>query len=571
MRKLLGILLTLAMLAGMFTVAMAEGAPVLVGKISNADWIDGTNYLQVQGSNGYGIMKMDGTMLTGTLYGRSFTYDGNVIVAAQLGGDEINAWGAFRMDGSTVVPFQYGDVEVLSEEWAVAYVLTQATADQYDYSSWTDSSLYLLIDHVDVYNLVSGACVATLTRAQFADAQAVGHSINIEDRSTGVVTTYDANFNALGTCDYISDTDYAQVDIVTFRENGQYGLKDSQGNVIMQPSFYSIYDFDHGYAEVSTGEVNGLIDASGNVVIAPAYDRIVRNYYMPMPTDGDNSGYEANGYFCVELDGKLGYVDASGNVTCEPTYSKDILENNGASALYTDMEGKKHILAADGADTTVEGYENLRAADFASGMFYYVTDADYNYGLIDWHGNVVFPCQYSGITISGDGRYALVDVDYENSEIYELSYPVAGTAAAVEGDAAGDETPAAEEDAVMAEEPVAEAVPDAEELPTTEAPAMDPAPETTVEAEASADTPAAETDYSAVVALLDSAKLLLNSDAATNRDAVINLLNSAVQSLGDANLSATTLIDSAISLLEQDAAANAASVIALLDSVAALF
>ena len=100
---------------------------------------------------------------------------------------------------------------------------------------------------------------------------------------------------------------------------------------------------------------------------------------------------------------------------------------------------------------------------------------------------------------------------------------------------------------------------------------MDPAPETTVEAEASADTPAAETDYSAVVALLDSAKLLLNSDAATNRDAVINLLNSAVQSLGDANLSATTLIDSAISLLEQDAAANAASVIALLDSVAALF
>ena len=54
-------------------------------------------------------------------------------------------------------------------------------------------------------------------------------------------------------------------------------------------------------------------------------------------------------------------------------------------------------------------------------MFYRVNTEDYDYGMIDWHGNVVLPAQYTSIDASGDGLYVLADVDYETQELYEVT------------------------------------------------------------------------------------------------------------------------------------------------------
>lgn len=519
MKKICVVLMALMLACAMTFGAVAEGAPVLYRTAKNVNWITGTNLLEVQTNNGSAISDLDGNMLTGTIYA-SFTREKNIITAAQVNVDALNYMGAFDMNGTPVIPFQYGVIKVLNENWAVAVVLEEATAEQYDYSSYSGG--YYLITSVDVYNLSSGACVANLTRAQYADANAIEDTINIEDRTTGVVTAYDAQFNVLGT-DLRSthDSTYATEPLQTFRENGQYGLKDAEGNVIMAPSYQSIYDFHYGYATVYDGTHEGLIDETGTLVVPLEFDNVKTMNNMPADENNYSLGYFAHGYFCIQQDDKIGYVNDQGVVTCEPKYSKNIVDVQGISLTYTDMEGKEHILAADGVDTVIDGYERYTALSYMGGVFYKTTNADYKYGVIDWHGNEIFPCEYDRISPSGDGQYLLVSKDLTNMEIYKIDYGF------------GDVTPAAEA-------PVAEA-------PT----------EATV-------------DVASAKALLDSAKLLLSTDAAANKDAALSLIGNAISMLADSNSSVTTLLDTAVTLLTSDAATNGATVVTVLDSALSL-
>ena len=515
MKKFLCMLLTLVLCGALLTSALAE-EPVLVSELQNADWISGSNLLRIRGKSGYYIAEMDGTAITGENYGSSINYSHGLIVAFTVNAEDVNSSGALNESGEEVIPFQYGDIKVLNENWALGIVLSKATSDNYDYTSWFSDDVYL-IETVDIYNVASGTLAASLPRAEFLDADAFGNYINVENRADNVVTTYDGEFNALGTVRSTYDTELVPSQgLETFRDNGQYGLKDADGNVVMEPSFYSIYDFEEeGYAKVYTGTYYGLIDETGAVVVPAEYENIKRAY------SSGGSKYNNHGYFCVEKDGKLGYVTAGGAVSCEPTYPESVLDNNGASATYTDLEGKQHILAGDGVDTVLDSYDYLYAADNTSGVFYRVRNSDSKYGLLDFHGNVVMPCEYSGLDMSGDGKYVLVDIDYDNSAIYELTYPEPGTAAAP-----------------------------AEEAPTADG-------ETAANEGAGAN--------SALAALLDSAIVLLNQDPAANSNTIVNLLNSAINQLGS-DSAAGAIIGSVRDLVQTDAVANAASAAALLEN-----
>lgn len=427
--------------------ALAEGTAASLATLTGVEWIDGTTLLAIEGESGEAMANLDGVALTEPLY-TNFSADCGVIIAAQQGTGSYNAYGAMRADGTELIPFAYGDIEVLSPEWAVAYKLVEATADNYDYTVWFEDDVYLLIDTVDIYNLATGECLATLPRANFADAQTVGHSLNVEDRATGEVTTYDAAFNVLGNPDNIWDEDFAQIDLRTFyNEDGMVGLEDGAGNVVVEPVYGYIASFYGGYACVEVGGKTGLIDETGALVLPTEFDGIDTSYQMPVDANGETTGYNAFGYFAIEVDGKLGYADQQGNITCAPTYSIDALENNGASATFTDLEGKLHILAADGVETVVEGYDDVYPLSYMGGLFYRVRDAEYNYGVIDWHGEVVLPLQYAGVSASGDGRYVLAEIDYETSELFEITLPVTGDAAPADDSTVAEPADAADTNA----------------------------------------------------------------------------------------------------------------------------
>lgn len=537
MKRLCRIALALALCAALAAGALAE--PTMLAEFEDVRWIDGTNLMSMEGRDGYCIAQLDGTPVTGEEFSRSFSYNSGLIVTSAAEPESVNCSGAVNLEGAEVIPFQYGDIKVLNEYWALAFTFAPATADHYDYESWSSDNYYL-IDTVDVYNLEKGSKVGSLPRANYEEHYANGRTINIKDRSSGAITAYDADFNALGTdLNSVYDDEYAQMEISTFRSNGQQGLMDGEGNIIMEPKFQYINSFYGNYAEVSTGETYGLIDASGNVIIPAEYENINTGYYGA----GGGSQYENFGYFCVEKDGKLGYVRAGGEVSCEPKYAADALENNGASATYTDIEGKLHILAGDGVETVIEGYDQVRPFSYGSGVFYRVNDADYNYGMIDFHGNVVFPCEYESISLSGDGRYALVNPDYDESELYELDY------SAVAGAAEPGEAPA-----LIAPEAESPAAAEPEEAPAE--------PE---EAPAEPEEEPASGEVSAVAGLVDSAILLLQADAGANGSAVTSLLNAAIAQIG-ADSPAGSMLSSVITLLDADAGANGAAAVTLLEN-----
>ena len=219
-------------------------------------------------------------------------------------------------------------------------------------------------------------------------------------------------------------------------------------------------------------------------------------------------------------DGKVGFANMNGEVTCEPRYSDKIMDVYGASALYTDMENNRHLLAADGNDVVVD-YQSIYGLEGASGMLFKVYDGN-DYGVINWHGELLFPCEYDTINMSGDGAYLLVRKDYKSDyELFTVDYGIA-----------------------KAEEPAA---------------ALVGAPAEPVK------TVSGLTDAKVIVG---SVVTLLEADAAANKLTITMLLDD-VLTLTD-NVSVQTIVTSVKTLIESDAAANAASAVTLLRSVETL-
>ena len=514
MKKCLAILLA-ALLTLSAVGALAEINLAPFAEVENASVISGCDLLKLDLRNGYALAAIDGTQLTDAVYASGMYFEKGWITARKPSEDDYQTNGVLSVEGQEVVPFQYGDVKIKNACWALGFTLTLATADNYDYSSWGSDSTYYLIDTVDVYYLPEAKCVASIPRTNFKDCNAYGAYINIEDRATGVVTTYDAGFNALGEVKYSSSDDLIP-HYTTYSENGQQGLLDPEGSVVLPASFrYVDTNVRDGYFTVSTGDLYGLADLNGNVVVPAEYERIQTSYYASTPDY--SSPYVVNGYAAVVKDDKLGYYSvAEGLVSCEPRYSKDVLENCGVSAQYTDMAGTPCLLAADGVETALDGYDNVRPLDGAGGMLYRVGDADNHYGVVDWHGNVVLPLEYNSVNTTGDGKYLLAQKGYGDPvQVLEVVGTV--TEAAV-----------ADEDAQPSGTDGSESL-------------------------------------SAAAVLLDNAMMLLNSDPEANGAAAIALLETTVSQVSD-NEAARGLVSSAITLLQADAVGNAASAITLLEN-----
>lgn len=542
-------------------------------------FVNGSNLLIMEGDSGYYLTSMDGQIKSEEIYGRTTENEYGMIIVKQNNGD-VNNNGALNQNGQEIIPTKYGDIEVLNDEWALGITLKEATADQYDYENLWGDEAYYLIDTVDVYHVADGAatCLATLPRENIMDTQAYGSYINIQDRATGTVDTYDASFQKVASDvgDIYAEPE-ANVKLVVYREDGKYGVKDAQGNIVTEPSFSMIGDFRYGYAEVYSDDKRGLIDEQGGVVVEPVYDDIETLFYLPYVNEyGAGYGYNVNGYFAVIQDGKFGYIDSQGNTTMEPKYSESAVEVNGASAILTDLEGNERLLAADGAETVVEGYERIVPLQNGSGLYYRTEDAEYNEGMIDWHGNEIIPCENDDILISGDGKYVLVDADYSDGivEIYKLpgaeteapaeetaaaaetEGPVEETAAAAGTEGPAEETAAAAETEVPAEETAAAA--------ETEAPAEETAGAAEMEA------PAEETgDTGSAKALLESAATLLDNDSAEIRTSVKILVQQAAAAIGDQNEAAVILLDNVLEMLETEGT-DAAGIKGVITSVTAL-
>ena len=216
----------------------------------------------------------------------------------------------------------------------------------------------------------------------------------------------------------------------------------------------------------------------------------------------------------------------------------------GAAALYTDMENQMHLLSADNVDTIVN-YKYFHCLEGSSGLLFKATSEDSQYGVVDRHGNVELPCEYSSNYLSGDGRYLLVLKDYKSMyELFSVDYGLETAATA--------QTAAAAQGAANARSAISSLTSGTQEQ---QAPA----------AEVPVQTTSGLTDAKVIVGSIIT---LLEADAAANKLTITMLLDDVLVLSQDVGVQ--TIVTSVKTLIETDAVTNAATAVTLLRSIETL-
>jgi hypothetical protein len=89
-----------------------------------------------------------------------------------------------------------------------------------------------------------------------------------------------------------------------FESNNQYGYRDSQGQLVIDPRFDQAWHFSEGLARVKVDGLWGYIDRRGDLIIEPRFAQA-----------WDFSG----GLAMVQVDGGIGYIDQEGEYVWRPT------------------------------------------------------------------------------------------------------------------------------------------------------------------------------------------------------------------------------------------------------------
>lgn len=385
------------------------GEPKLkaMGTIDADDFLGYSDTLVYRNNKKYGLMSIDGKKLTSAEYDDIEYKKGYLRVTKETAkGYKV---GILTVDGIEVVPCEYGYAEIKNEHWIFASTLAPATEKDYDFVSyWADNEKdkYKMIDeafiiHTPGYDIDEDSEIlqVSLTRDDYADCDVDGDYINIKDRSTGNVTTYDGEFNMVASVDYVSDFKEFSSDYVLRKT-----LKDKIGK-----DYYLDQVNIKGYATVNNkgkgdNYLYGIVDADGKEILPAEYEYI--GYY----SDKDGIQNLLDGYFCVVKDGKYQYVTEGGKVTCDTGYSYSkgdkYLNNLGLAGSYKASNGKYTIVTADG--NILSGFDI--ATGFANGLLWKVYDGKKN-SLIDWHGNVLFK-DIDNVKAAENGNYILVIEEY---------------------------------------------------------------------------------------------------------------------------------------------------------------
>jgi len=210
-------------------------------------------------------------------------------------------------------------------------------------------------------------------------------------------------------------------DLAVVRKNGKEGycsLKD--GEVVIEPQFASANSFDGG--EIASvhidGDHTGYINREGDQVISDKYSE-VGVFYDGVATARDENGktgvidsegktlipfkydeiyeYYDNGYaVALEQVSEENYryiaIDHTGNEILSSDHQIDMFWN-----LFGEYVTDEYYILYDlkGSKLTDEKFSEVTAMFEGTGIFIY--DMDGKAGLLDGDGNILLPCQYSGI------------------------------------------------------------------------------------------------------------------------------------------------------------------------------
>lgn len=435
-RSFLAVLLAAILVFSVSCPALAE--MTLLSEIkTNADDIElntqtKTIGIMHTGAEGYALCTADGKQLSDSVYGFMLAESMYFYVADE---DGRNAMGLIDSEGNEVVPMQYGLFDYLDEDWILATVYAEGTADDYDYTDW--SSQYFTIDYTDVY--FKGELVGKLAREDCGYFVTYGDYLMVESMA-GEYIAYDSamkrsDFPSTYLFEYDYDEAYEnlyhvgsnqpafvpsctlrpeQVDQSIMYDDGNF--YDLQGNVVFTAAnkYDYVYDYDGDYAVSTIDGLVGVVDRAGNEVLPCVYDDI--SYAESI---------FASGYQAVIKDEKIGFVDLDGNVTCDFVYGVDDVQlyANPFNVL-ADDEGNNIILSAAVGELP-ERYMDVAYSFVDTCPLIAVQKLDGQVGVLNLQGNAVIPFdgKYGSVfdfQLSDDGTVVVGDNGDGTFSIYQL-------------------------------------------------------------------------------------------------------------------------------------------------------
>lgn len=218
------------------------------------------------------------------------------------------------------------------------------------------------------------------------------------------------NVQAISIYTNVNSTPYEK-SVLTYKENGKYGLINLEGKQITKPVYDEIssINYKEGTFLVKQNELEGIINMKGKVIIKCEYESVTSdNYYS------ENGNKKQAGFIVSKKteDGyRYGYVNYRGTIILNPIYTQlervteianekgvyFIAFKNGQAGL---LKNNKEILNYE--------YEDIQYNVLGS---IFVTKRNGKYGAVNQEGTTVLYPEYDNVYTGGMYLNALKDKD----------------------------------------------------------------------------------------------------------------------------------------------------------------
>lgn len=246
--------------------------------------------------------------------------------------------------------------------------------------------------------------------------------VKIPNPSKGVFVCYEGNSTkVLNENSEEIDTEYQNVEpltlknvstdliyeksILSYEEDGKYGIISLDGNRITKPIYDSIetLQYKEGELLIQKDGKYGVMNMNGYVIIEPEYDLISADGYY-----SEQEEYRKDGYIVsVTTDEgyRYGYIDSDGQKLVDTQYNdlkRMDYEDSDNIYIIAAQDGKYGLINA-GKTVIPNEYQEITYIDEKNIC---ILKKGRKYGVADLNGNIILPVEYSQVDVSGDNIYA---------------------------------------------------------------------------------------------------------------------------------------------------------------------
>ena len=218
------------------------------------------------------------------------------------------------------------------------------------------------------------------------------------------------NVQAISIYTNVNSTPYEK-SVLTYKENGKYGLINLEGKQITKPVYDEIssINYKEGTFLVKQNELEGIINMKGKVIIKCEYESVTSdNYYS------ENGNKKQAGFIVSKKteDGyRYGYANYRGTIILNPIYTQ--LERvteiaNEKGVYFITFENGQAGLLKNNKEILNYEYEDIQYNVLGS---IFVTKRNGKYGAVNQEGTTVLYPEYDNVYTGGMYLNALKDKD----------------------------------------------------------------------------------------------------------------------------------------------------------------